>query len=460
MKCKYCHEEMKEGKLYCENCGRPVQIVPNFEPEIEAKMDETLSAIAVDDVLFETKEHSPKKETHIPFWVIVTAVTFAVVVAVFFYAANHTYGAYYEKGMQAIENGNYDQALLSFQNALLRDENSVDARLQVAYTYRKKGEDKKALDSYLQLIEKVPDCVDAYAGAIELYEEQEDFLSINKLLNACTDDTVYEQFKEYLSLPPEFSEKEGIYHERLMLRLMTDNKGTIYYTLDGSEPGKESLVYKAPIALNPGKNVVRAVFVNEMGIVSDSVSKIYEIELMKPEEPIVTPAEGEYGLPEYVSVTIPDDCEVYYTTDGTEPTNQSEKYEGPIPMPLGASRFKFVAYSGNKIYSPVVTRMYQLTFEGACTAEVAANYVAATLAGKGKMLDADGNIAGKSGQYKYRCTSAVREGNYFYYMVEEYYLPENGESEKTGDLYAVNAFDFTICTVHRNTEGKLVFQFL
>ena len=46
MKCPNCGEEMKEGHLICEACGNEIQIVPDFEPEIENSITETLSTLA------------------------------------------------------------------------------------------------------------------------------------------------------------------------------------------------------------------------------------------------------------------------------------------------------------------------------------------------------------------------------------------------------------------------------
>ena len=37
---------MEEGKLYCEHCGEDIHIVPDFEPEIEYNMAQTLNNIA------------------------------------------------------------------------------------------------------------------------------------------------------------------------------------------------------------------------------------------------------------------------------------------------------------------------------------------------------------------------------------------------------------------------------
>ena len=46
MKCPNCGEKLKKDFLYCEKCGEEIRIVPDFEPEIENSIIETLSAVA------------------------------------------------------------------------------------------------------------------------------------------------------------------------------------------------------------------------------------------------------------------------------------------------------------------------------------------------------------------------------------------------------------------------------
>lgn len=46
MKCPHCGNELKEGHLICESCGEEIRIVPDFEPEIENSITETLSTLA------------------------------------------------------------------------------------------------------------------------------------------------------------------------------------------------------------------------------------------------------------------------------------------------------------------------------------------------------------------------------------------------------------------------------
>ena len=45
MKCPRCGADMKEGQMYCEHCGREIQIVPEFDPALETSLHKTLSDV-------------------------------------------------------------------------------------------------------------------------------------------------------------------------------------------------------------------------------------------------------------------------------------------------------------------------------------------------------------------------------------------------------------------------------
>lgn len=46
MKCPKCNQELNDGQLYCEACGEEIKMVPEFEPEIENSIEETLLGVA------------------------------------------------------------------------------------------------------------------------------------------------------------------------------------------------------------------------------------------------------------------------------------------------------------------------------------------------------------------------------------------------------------------------------
>ena len=60
MKCSYCGKQMKDDHVFCEHCGKERHLVPVFEPEIEASIQETLTGI-VDDFNESPKETITEK---------------------------------------------------------------------------------------------------------------------------------------------------------------------------------------------------------------------------------------------------------------------------------------------------------------------------------------------------------------------------------------------------------------
>ena len=45
MKCPVCGNEIKEEQLYCESCGYEIRIVPDFEPELDSNIRETMTEV-------------------------------------------------------------------------------------------------------------------------------------------------------------------------------------------------------------------------------------------------------------------------------------------------------------------------------------------------------------------------------------------------------------------------------
>ena len=48
MNCPKCGTEIAEGSLYCTACGEDIHIVPDFEPEVEQSMRDTMDQIVVE----------------------------------------------------------------------------------------------------------------------------------------------------------------------------------------------------------------------------------------------------------------------------------------------------------------------------------------------------------------------------------------------------------------------------
>ena len=76
--------------------------------------------------------------------------------------------------------------------------------------------------------------------------------------------------------------------------------------------------------------------------------------------PVLSPAAGDYSEgSKTISISIEDsDLDVYYTTDGSEPTNASSRYTAPFKI-IGSKTVRAVAYYG-ETKSSVVTGIYNL----------------------------------------------------------------------------------------------------
>ena len=48
MICPNCGAEISADSLYCEQCGEDIHIVPDFEPEVELNIEQTINGIAKD----------------------------------------------------------------------------------------------------------------------------------------------------------------------------------------------------------------------------------------------------------------------------------------------------------------------------------------------------------------------------------------------------------------------------
>lgn len=283
MKCQKCGVEIPEGKLYCENCGEEITIVPLFEPELETQIDESLHKIS-DEVLAQTTMNTPKskKKPHYLGMVVVLVVIslFIGVIALIYLFNSPLYQL--NQGNKYVSEENYQKAIVCYEKALLKNpENPVDIYLYMVNCYEKLGYDGQYEEYLLRAIadsgKTQQQELTAYTKLIQFYREGNSFQTINNLLKNCKSDKIRERFKDYLVSTPVFHYEEGTYQEIIPLKITSPEGYEIYYTLDGSEPTKDSNKYSEPIFLDDGNYEFRAVCINEFGVSSDVVIKKYEV---------------------------------------------------------------------------------------------------------------------------------------------------------------------------------------
>ena len=134
--------------------------------------------------------------------------------------------------------------------------------------------------------------------------------------------------------------------------IVTSNvEGTvIYYTLDGTDPTTGSDIYSKPIPVS-GNCTLKVMVVQPDFFPSDIA--VFEVNWFKVEAPVVT-LDGFYVT---MSCSTPD-ARIYYTLDGTTPTEESIRYSRELTM-SNTCTIKAIAVKENWNNSLVVMNVFE-----------------------------------------------------------------------------------------------------
>ena len=163
---------------------------------------------------------------------------------------------------------------------------------------------------------------------------------------------------QYEVQAPTVSETPGQYQRELQVSLFAEDSCTIYYTTDGTQPDSGSTQYTEAIALEGGITALKAVAVNTIGVYSPVAEFDYTINYQKPDAPVISPSSGTYEYGEKISIDAADGTKIYYTTDGTTPTTDSQAYTEPFSMPEGNIVVSAVAVDEHDLVSSVARKNY------------------------------------------------------------------------------------------------------
>lgn len=453
MNCPKCGAEIAEGSLYCTVCGEDIHIVPDFDSEVEQSMQDALEQIAEevkDSSRGDAPQAPPKKKKGYFGWL--TGLFFLVIIVLSgviigaWYHMEHSMEYQLARAVECVKKLDYEQAVNYFMRARELGNIDQESLFSLADCYYAMdnvgGYESQLMEMIRSGLLSQEQLERAYAKLIQSYRVRNDYETIDDLLNDCDNENIRSMYQNLQAKAPEFGYEEGYYQEIIPLKLSSNTAGTIYYTTDGSEPDTSSQVYTAPIFLDNGEHIIRAVFVNQYGLVSEIVTKKYQIELKIPIAPEVLTASGEYSSPTMIQIRCEEDETVFYTTDGSTPANTSTKYTGPFPMPLGESRFSFAIIEEDGIVGEVAERTYSLYLNTDIGVDMASAQVYNEMLRLGRIQDYEGH-AGENGVYKYRFQYPLTVEGEDYYIFAEMHVDENGGSIRTGSYYAVQAYNNT-----------------
>ena len=149
----------------------------------------------------------------------------------------------------------------------------------------------------------------------------------------------------------------GIYNSDQLVTLSMDQPGTIYYTTNGQDPTKESEVYQNPIPIS-STTTLKFVGENNEGTISNIYTEIYTIDKTPPHA-WADPKGGLFNVNKTVSLTMDKTGTIYYTTNGEDPTTQSNIYTEPL-LVTQTTTLKFMAVDNAGNPSEIYTEIYTI----------------------------------------------------------------------------------------------------
>jgi len=136
-----------------------------------------------------------------------------------------------------------------------------------------------------------------------------------------------------ITTAPTISPNGGFFTTSTLVSINTTSpNASIFYSLDGSTPGRHSIIYTAPFELN-ASCVVKAIAFADHYLPSPIETTTFTFEIPQVATPVINPPTGAYNEEQHIIIsTITEGASIYYTLDGTEPTSDSEEFTVPIPL--------------------------------------------------------------------------------------------------------------------------------
>jgi sugar lactone lactonase YvrE len=153
----------------------------------------------------------------------------------------------------------------------------------------------------------------------------------------------------------------GVFSDAVSVALSAERGAVIRYTLDGISPTQASPVYTEPIRLE-NDTVLKFFSTDESGNREDVRVEKYTFQVQDTRPPVTVPypVPGEYNPPITLELRSNESATVYFTIDGTEPSDQSAAYRAPLSLKDDTTvKFFAVDRAGNR--EQVQTADYRIT---------------------------------------------------------------------------------------------------
>lgn len=359
MKCSNCGMELTPSSPRCAHCGRAVARdfnYHNMENELLNTVleDENMTAYAAEEEFADGEEESEFKKR----WGMLAAALLAVA-AVFAGAVfslrqfpdvyeYEQKEAEYQNCLYLMTQKDYDKALDSVALLLKDDKKNLEYLSLKNTICAKAGTTKAQIKVLRQIIAADPDNYPAYEQLLELYLTEQKQTEIAKLAENPPNSVISSMIRACIVDAPYFELPSGVYESNQLLEITSEQDHEIYYTLDGTSPKENGILYEEPVPLEHGYHyVVTAVCKNDNGTFGDEASGEYRMGINAEdyappaalEQPEIVPQAGTYTSSQLITITVPIGMKAYYSwTLGKLLTPENGTlYTGGIAMPEGES---------------------------------------------------------------------------------------------------------------------------
>lgn len=351
MKCKNCGAQIKDKSIYCPVCGKEAQVINGYTSLEDELLHSLLREGSEEDgqtsfdnkLRKEAKLQYMKRKQQLP--ILITCCM--LVVFIFIGVGIKTYIDHrndnsYEYQMEMAEkeviDHNYELALQYYARALAIHPTDISCRMKMAEIDMLRTDYDAAMVLLQEVIQLDANYQDAYEWLIEIYKERNQYDQIRNLAQFSKKPEIQALFEEYLVEKPVLYPEDAKHKTGITVTMVSVADEPIYYTSDGTDPIENGRLYVSGIDFNQsGEYIIRAVCKNiENGVYSEEVKKKYTLSIEAPVPPRTSPSGGSvFSELTYVTLYAEDECSIYYTWDGTTPTEGSYKYEVPIEIPEG-----------------------------------------------------------------------------------------------------------------------------
>lgn len=365
--------------------------------------------------------------------VVLLVMVVAVIVIIVGRSRGYSYN--YNKGMEYYNSYNYNAAAEYLEKAYAEPQgkNNTEIMLAIYNCYNVTGRQQEAVDILKKITEVDFGNEQAVKALAKWYHDNKDADGMNYLIDRYKNTDCEKYISQYRVMKPTASRQPGSYEDALDVTLFASSGCTIHYTTDGTVPDKNSAVYSSPVKVD--KNMmIKAVAVNEYGIISDVAEFDYKINYKAPAMPVLSVAGDIITEETVIKITnMAADDKAYYTTDGTVPGTESTEYKDGIQLEVGEYQLSVIIINKNNVAGTALNR--KITVKKALSYEEAT----ASLIKRMQELNivaADGVtvVAGGSIEFAYQSRLEISSIEMYYIRMD---IKQN-DGKKTSEYYGVD----------------------